>query len=77
MQLQNAFIPNIDALTASTEWTSVHSYLPTNAKTPLLVVYRDIHGAGVTSAILERGRFLSVTNRALVRGVQAWRYMGE
>lgn len=37
MQLQNAFIPNIDEITTSTEWTSVHSYLPTNAKTPWFI----------------------------------------
>ncbi|MDQ7728810.1 hypothetical protein [Halomonas sp. SpR8] len=77
MQTQNAFIPNIDELTTSSEWTSVHQYLPINTKASLLVVYRDIHGAGVTSAILERGKFLSVTNRALVRGVQAWKYINE
>ncbi|RUR26730.1 hypothetical protein ELY33_16605 [Vreelandella andesensis] len=77
MQAQSAFIPNINNLTNSDEWTSVHHHLPINAKAPLLVVYRDTHGAGVTSAILERGKFLSVTNRALVRGVQAWRFIDE
>lgn len=77
MQAQNAFIPSIDKLTTSDEWTSVHHHLPISDKATLLVVYRDVHGAGVTSAILERGKFLSVTNRALVRGVQAWRYMDE
>ncbi|CAM3940013.1 hypothetical protein VRRI112168_07140 [Vreelandella rituensis] len=64
-------------LSTSDGGISVHQYLPIDPKKPLLVVYQDIHGSGVTSAILEKGRFLSMTNRAIVRGVKTWRYMQD
>lgn len=77
MSRHTAMIPDLNKLSPSDGWHSVHEYLPINKKDNLLVVYKDIHGSGVTSAILERGRFLSITNRALLRGVRAWRHMQE
>ncbi|MEX0745177.1 MAG: hypothetical protein WD118_06210 [Phycisphaeraceae bacterium] len=74
MSGQSAFLPDAGELSSADGWISVHHYLPIDSCSTLLVVYQDIHGAGVTSASLERGRFLSRTNRALVRGVRAWRY---
>lgn len=75
MNTYQTIVPDIGQLSSSDGWISVHQYLPTDPKIPLHVVYQGAHGSGVTSAILEKGRFLSTTNRALVRGVKAWRYM--
>ncbi|MGQ4879716.1 hypothetical protein ACOJCM_14220 [Billgrantia sp. LNSP4103-1] len=77
MRGQGAFIPGIEQLSATDGWTSVHQLLPLDSRKTLQVVFQDVHGAGVTSASFERGRFLSETNRALVRGVKAWRFMQE
>lgn len=77
MSGQGAFIPDIEQLSASDGWSSVHQFLPLDSRSTLQVVFKDIHGAGVTAASFERGRFLSVTNRALVRGVRAWRFTQE
>ncbi|WP_275286356.1 hypothetical protein [Halomonas elongata] len=72
--MQNAFMPNVGELSREDGWISVHDHLPLDCRATLLVVYQDLHGAGVTSACCERGRFLNSANRALVRGVKAWRY---
>ena len=77
MDTHNTVIADLSQLSPSDGWVSVHHYLPIDPKAALLVVYQDMHNAGVTSAILEKGRFLSTTNRALVRGVKTWRYMNE
>ncbi|MDW7746340.1 hypothetical protein [Halomonas sp.] len=74
MSGQSAFLPDVGELSSTDGWISVHHYLPLDSRTSLLVVYQDMHDAGVTSASFERGRFLSRTNRALVRGVRAWRF---
>lgn len=74
MSGQSAFLPDVGELSSVDGWISVHQYLPINRRSTLLVVYQDTHGSGVTSASLESGRFLSCTNRALVRGVRAWRF---
>lgn len=75
MSTPGAFIPDVDELSSEDGWISVHYYLPIDSRRPLLVVYQSTHDAGVTSATFERGRFLSTTNRALVRGVRTWRFM--
>ncbi|TLF52982.1 hypothetical protein FEI13_02410 [Halomonas urmiana] len=74
MNGQNAFLPDVGKLCSADGWISIHHYLPLASRTSLLVVYQDMHDAGVTSASFERGRFLSRTNRALARGVRAWRF---
>lgn len=76
MSAHGAFIPDAGQLSSADGWISVHDYLPLDSRSTLLVVYQDIHDSGVTSASFERGRFLSRTNRALVRGVRAWRVQG-
>lgn len=70
----DAFMPNVSEISSKDGWISVHNHLPLDFRSTLLVVYQDIHGAGVTYACCDRGRFLSSANRALVRGVKAWRY---
>lgn len=77
MSGQGAFLPDVGELSPDEGWISVHHYLPIDSRTCLLVVYQDMHGAGVTTASFEWGRFLSRTNRALVRGVRAWRFQEE
>lgn len=74
MSGQSAFLPDLGELSSADGWISVHHYLPLNTHTSLLVVFQDMHDSGVTSASCERGRFLSRTNRALIRGVRAWRF---
>jgi len=77
MSDQGAFLPDAKQLSSKDGWVSVHDHLPIEPRATLLVVYQDMHGSGVTSAIMERGRFLSVANRALLRGVRSWRYQGS
>ncbi|WP_416137748.1 hypothetical protein ACM26W_14855 [Halomonas sp. HK25] len=77
MSVQGAFLPDAEQLSSKDGWISVHDHLPIDSRATLLVVYQDMHGSGVTSAIMERGRFLSIANRALVRGVRSWRFQGE
>jgi|TARA_A100001518_G_C1227050_1_gene78645 hypothetical protein len=74
MSSQTAFLPTTKQLSSSDDMVSVHDYLPIDNHATLLVIYQDIHGAGVTSAVMEKGRFLSVSNRSLVRGVRSWRF---
>ncbi|WIX32587.1 hypothetical protein QO259_17525 [Salinicola sp. JS01] len=75
MSDQEAFLPDVGELSSADGWVSVHYYLPLDSRATLLVVYQDTHGSGVTSGRCERGRFLNATNRALIRGVRAWRFM--
>ncbi|MGJ7457876.1 hypothetical protein [Halomonas sp. RA08-2] len=77
MSGQGALLPDVTQLSSKDGWVSVHDHLPVDTRATLLVVYQDMHGSGVTSAIMERGRFLSISNRALVRGVRTWRFHGE
>ncbi|MBD3895711.1 hypothetical protein IEI94_07575 [Halomonas sp. ML-15] len=77
MSTTGAFLPDAERLSSKDGWVSVHDHLPIDTRASLLVVYQDMHRAGVTSAIMERGRFLSMSNRALVRGVRSWRFQGE
>ncbi|SDN76947.1 hypothetical protein [Vreelandella arcis] len=77
MYSHTTIVPDVGELSSQDGWISVHHHLPIDPRAHLLVVYQDIHGSGVTSAILEKGRFLSTTNRALVRGVKTWRYMHD
>lgn len=77
MSAQGAFLPDAEQLSPEDGWVSVHDHLPIDSRAILLVVYQDMHGSGVTSAIMERGRFLSTANRALVRGVRSWRFQRE
>ncbi|MCL7940231.1 hypothetical protein M8009_07945 [Halomonas sp. ATCH28] len=74
MSGQSAFLPDVGELSSADGWISVHHYLPVDSHTSLLVIYQDMHDVGVTSASFERGRFLSRTHRALVRGVRAWHF---
>lgn len=57
MSGQSAFLPDVGELSSADGWISVHHYLPLDSRTSLLVVYQDIHDAGVTSASFERGTF--------------------
>lgn len=77
MSGQGAFLPDAAQLSSKDGWISVHDHLPIAPSATLLVVYQDMHNSGVTSAIMERGRFLRTANRALVRGVRSWRFQVE